>query len=167
MAHLCLADSLLFEGTNFTRHETINRLLADPSYAPAVLYPGKQAVNLSLLPPAERRRAFPHGRRPLFFVIDGTWRTARKMRRLSVNLNGLPSFVLTPRRPSGFQIRKQPRPECLSTLEAIHELLDLFPQNPGREHDHLLEVFNGMVQTQIDFQDKHGRCATRGLRARE
>ena len=169
MAHLCLENSWLLEGTDFSEHEKVNELLADPSLYPVVLYPGPIATDLSLLSPGARAGLFPSGKRPLVFVIDGTWRNARKMRRLSRNLKDLPQWSFSPRRPSQFRVRKQPRMECLSTIEAIHEVIELFDggasrADAGRPHDNLLDVFNSMVEMQVLFEEKNGGPAVRGTR---
>ena len=49
MAHLGLANSLWYEGVDFSQHPQVNREIADPANAPMLLYPGRQAVNLSKL----------------------------------------------------------------------------------------------------------------------
>ena len=144
---------------------------ADPAIYPVVLYPGPDAINLSMLSPDARADLFPTNKRLLMFVIDGTWRNARKMRRLSCNLKQLPQVCFTPQKPSAFLVRKQPRIECLSTIEAIHEVIDLLNgSTPGveadRPQDNLLHVFHSMVRTQVFFESKNGGLAVRGMRNR-
>ena len=158
MAHLGLSNSLLFEGSDFSDHEGVNSLLADPGNFPLVLYPDPEA-----LPVQEALAGLPEGKQPVIFLFDGTWRSAPQMRRLSRNLLGLPTVKLQPARPSGFlEVRPQPRAECLSTLEAIHAVLDrLWVQEPaaGRPHDNLLVVFERMVAIQMSYLARadHGR----------
>lgn len=98
-------------------------------------------------------------------VIDGTWATARKMMRLSVNINRLPRVCFTPPTPSNFRIRKQPKVECYSTIEAIHHTIELMGGCGGgiapmasdgdawaaRAHDILLDVFDQMINRQIEL----------------
>lgn len=158
MAHLSLTNSLLFEGTDFTHHDGVNAVLSDPKLHPVVLYPSKDSVPLGEYP-------FPPDREPVVFVVDGTWRTAVRMRRESTNLHGLPYVSLAPTDPSGFLVRKQPRPECLSTIEAIHAAIDTFA-TPGepRPQRSLLEVFHWMVQSQYEFTPVASAIATRGVR---
>src|SRR5688500_6360293 len=54
MAHLCVLNSDLFVGTDFTEHEGVNALLSDPNNYPVVLYPGSKAINLSSVEPVDR-----------------------------------------------------------------------------------------------------------------
>jgi DTW domain-containing protein len=165
MAHLCLKNSTLVRGVDFSKNETVNRILEDPNVYPVVLYPGPTAVNLSQIPAAARPRLFPSGKRLVIFVIDGTWSTARKMRRYSQNLHSLPYLSLTPRTPSQFRVRKQPKPHCLSTLEAIHELIELLaPPNLARPHDNLIEVFQYMVNQQLTYGKLNQKREIRGHR---
>jgi DTW domain-containing protein YfiP len=50
-------------------------------------------------------------------------------------------------------VRKQPAPEFLSTIEAIHQTIDLFAEGGSREHDNLLTVFDQMVEFQLRFTE--------------
>ena len=92
----------------------------------------------------------------MVFVIDGTWATARKTMRLSQNLHALPRVCFTPPARSNFQVRKQPKAECYSTIEAVHHTIELLGPAAGfdllaRKHDSLLRVFSVMVNRQIAF----------------
>lgn len=164
MAHLGLSNSRLYEGKDFTEHEAVNRLIADPARYCVVLTPGERAINLTDHAPETRAALFPPSRQLTVFLIDGTWNQANKIKKLSHNLEPLPQVCFTPRAPSQFLVRKQPRAHCYSTIEAIHEFIDLVETPPAREHDNLLRVFQAMVNQQIDFEVKHGRRATRGER---
>lgn len=115
-----------------------------------MLYPGPQSANLSLMSADQKTSINPSEKKLTIFVIDGTWHTAKKMVNVSENLRQMPRICFTPDKPSAFRVRKQPRPECYSTIEAIHQTIDLLsPQN--RKHDHLLYVFNKMVARQIEL----------------
>ncbi len=151
MAHLALRGSVLVEGTDFSANDQVNALLEDPDHCPALLYPGPQAIDLADASPQDLERVFPAGKRPLIFVLDGTWSTARKMRR---NLHDLPQVCFTPVRPSRFRVRRQPAPQCLSTLEAIHHTIELLGPPADRRHDGLLHVFDRMVEAQLHFQSQ-------------
>ena len=164
MAHLCLTNSRLYEGTDFTGHEKVNEIIADPTRHCVVMTPGEYSLNLSDHTPAQRIALFPMARQLTVFLIDGTWNQANKIKKLSQNLKPLPQVCFTPRAPSQFLVRKQPKAYCYSTIEAIHEFLDLVEQPAQREHDNLLHVFQAMVNQQIEFEVKHGRKATRGER---
>lgn len=172
MSHLILKNSLLIEGDSFEFHELVNNLISDPSYDPLVLYPGAEAVDLSKVAKSEvasRFRGTPE-RRLLIFVIDGTWATARRTMRLSSNLAKLPRVCFSSARVSQFKVRKQPAPHCLSTIEAIHETIEFVGPSQGfdvstRRHDHLLEVFNSMVERQSRFVPTRERFSREAPRA--
>lgn len=159
MAHLCLANSLLIKGEDFSDDERVNSLINDPQNHCLMLYPGNNAIDLSdPNAPSLDERVFPDRKKTVLFVIDGTWRTARKTVRLSQNLRKLPTICFTPKSPSRFRVRRQPAPGCYSTIEAIHHILDLLwePQNEDSRvppHDLLLATFDRMVAQQLKFTE--------------
>ena len=86
-------------------------------------------------------------------MVDGTWPLAGKILRLSENLRALPTVGFTPRQPSSFKFKKQPRAEYLSTLESIQLLLEL-GQEQGieivdRNIEQLPKIFDHLVKIQL------------------
>ncbi len=150
MAHLCLKNSRLIVGHDFTQNESVNQILDDSSLHSVMLYPGIQSENLSLMTEEEKGKLTPPQKKLAIFVIDGTWNTARKTVYHSQNLKKIPRICFTPSKPSNFRIRKQPRAECYSTIEAIHQTIDLLSPN-NKEHNHLLFVFEKMVTRQLEL----------------
>jgi DTW domain-containing protein YfiP len=161
MSHLCLENSHLLMGQDYSENRVINDILQDPQKQSVILYPGLNSLNLTEMTSGERSELFLPNKDLCVFVIDGTWNTARKMLRLSHNLHGLPRVSFVPSRPSNFQVRKQPREGCYSTIEAIHETIELLGPGRGyhvasRQHDNLLEVFDGLVRHQLQhIQQAH------------
>lgn len=156
MAHLCLKNSHLIEGQDFSNNELVRSLLEDSEYHSMVLYPGLNSKNMSVMTSTEIQSLVPAGKKLQIFVIDGTWNTARKMIRLSQNLAKLPRICFEPKRPSNFRLRKQPRPSCVSTIEAIHECIEYLGESQKlpmheRRHDHLLDVFTRMIDRQYEI----------------
>lgn len=153
MSHLCLAGSHLIKGINYTHNDELNVLIADPEYHTVILYPGQRSVNITELSNDEREAKFLTDKKLRILVIDGTWATARKMLNQSENLKKLPRICFSPAKPSNFRVRKQPKDFCYSTIEAIHHTIDLFHGDSviPRQHDHLLEVFDTMVEKQLSF----------------
>ncbi len=156
MSHLCLQNSEMIVGQDYTDNRRVNQIIESPEFETAVLYPGVRSQNLSKLQPEDRALLFSPDNTPVIFVIDGTWATARKTMHLSQNLKLLPRIGFTPPHKSKFQVRKQPGVECFSTIEAIHHLIELLGSRPGydvsqKEHDHLLFVFRKMVERQLRF----------------
>lgn len=114
----------------------------------ALLYPSPSARPLAALPAAERPRHLA--------VIDGTWFMAKKIYDAHAWLRALPQVRLEPARPSAYRIRREPRRECVATLEAIVEALRLLePETAGL--DGLLAVFATMITRQARFLP--GGCA--------
>lgn len=164
LTHLCLSKSRIISGVGFDENEEVRELIEDPANFPVLLYPGREAVNLS--PPAAapagaenplaRFRSDLGGRTLTVFLLDATWALGRKMLRLSPRLQALPRIMFTPSAPSRYIIKQQPHPSCLSTLEATHELL-LALQKAGLDEyplpDQLLSLFQRM-------QDYQLRCAS-------
>jgi DTW domain-containing protein len=156
MSHLCLQGSYLIKGQDYTHNVLVNELLQEDEYHSVMLYPGPTSQNISTLQETEKENLFPKNKKLRIFVIDGTWATARKMTRQSENLKNLPRFCFSPTKPSNFRVRKQPKPNCYSTIEAIHHTIELLGRSRNfnveeRTHDQLLSAFNYMVERQLDF----------------
>lgn len=156
MSHLSLKGSHLIKGQDYSDDSLVNQLIAETDYHSVILYPGLQSKNLSKISESEKSNLFPKDKKLRIFVIDGTWATARKMIRQSTNLKTLPRICFSPEKPSTFRVRKQPDDNCYSTIEAIHQTIELVGPTQGfhltdRIHDRLLNVFGFMVQRQLDF----------------
>jgi len=120
ITHLSLPSSEVHVGIDFRRHKRVNRLIDDPLNDCRLLYPGPDTQNLSC---GEYR---PHPeQRPVFFMIDSTWACARTVLRSSDNVRLLPRVGFDVTVMSGFAIKRQPRPQCLATIEAAHRCLTL------------------------------------------
>jgi DTW domain-containing protein YfiP len=151
LTHLCLPNSELHMGTGFDADEAVQALIADSRNQCVLLYPGADARNLSH---GDLTAADLGGRRLVVFLLDATWSLARKVLRLSPSLQRLPRIMFTPTAPSRYIIKQQPQAGCLSTLEAVHELLlvlekqglDRYPQSTQ-----LLEVFDRLQRIQMEY----------------
>jgi DTW domain-containing protein YfiP len=162
LSHRCLENSWLLPGYDYSTDEKVNSLIEDPRFHCVVLYPGEGSVNLSSLPSSERSSLFPAGKELVVFVIDGTWITARKTMQRSRNLALLPRISFLPTSPSRFRVRKQPKPECYSTLEAIHQTIELLGESRGfdlgsRRHDGLLRVFDHVIEQRLELAETRQR----------
>jgi hypothetical protein len=108
----------------------------------ALLYPAAGAPALGALPAAERPRHL--------VVLDGTWSHAKKMYDAHGWLRALPHVGLVPRLPSRYRIRRQPKRDCLATLEAIVCALRILePETTGLER--LLGCFAAMIDRQAAY----------------
>jgi len=110
MVHLRLRNSLLIEGVDFSEDARVNREFHAPMTFPVLLYPGKDSIDLSAQPADERFTLAPGGKTLVVFVLDGTWKSVRKMIRLSRNVASLPVIRFMPPVASNYRIRRQPNP---------------------------------------------------------
>lgn len=105
-----------------------------------LLYPSADAIDIGLLPPEDRPTDI--------VVIDGTWSHAHRIYRDNPWIQALPHVKITPAEESRYRIRKEPRSECLSTLEAVVTALRVAePELRGTEM--LLSAFDRMIDAQI------------------
>ncbi|MBA4386806.1 MAG: hypothetical protein C0404_02425 [Verrucomicrobia bacterium] len=150
---IALSTAELFVGVDFSEHAGLNAVLKDPKISPWLLYPGPDAINLSSGSPL----VLPPGCELLVVILDGTWPEARKMLRLSSNLRPLPRMAFTPGSPSRFSIKRQPYSWCLSTIEAVYELLGVLGssgyESVGEARGSLLEILADLVNWQASYQE--------------
>lgn len=78
-------------------------------------------------------------------VLDGTWSQAKALWWRNPWLLKLRRAVLTPSKPSLYrELRKEPRRECLSTIESIAESLQALGE-PREVSDGLRQVFQSLL----------------------
>lgn len=108
----------------------------------AVLYP---APNARLVHELTETQIPEH-----LVVIDGTWHHARCVYRDSQWLQGLPAVCIQPKAPSRYRIRREPKAQYVSTLEATLEALSAFePELKGQSQ--LLDAFDSMIERQVSL----------------
>ncbi len=165
IAHLCVSNSILIEGNGFKfdQDPKIQHFTRSDPYHAVILYPGREAVNLSQISQAAARTHFPRDKKLVVFVIDGTWALAKKMIQRSEILRSLPQISFTPEHASSYRIRVEPAFHCVSTVEAVHQILGKL-EGTRPEHANLLGVFDQMVEVQIDYEAKFGSPKTREKR---
>ena len=166
LTHLCLADSELHVGESFDDHATVQALINDPKNHPVLLYPGRDSLDLSEAGSVGQGaksqtdyssselsalRSTLEQRRLVVFLLDATWRLVRPMLRTSPSLQRLPRIMFSSAAPSRYVIKHQPEPGCLSTLEAVHELLTVLDR-AGLDHYAQPEQLLGLFQRMQDFQ---------------
>jgi DTW domain-containing protein len=158
MASRSLHGSCVVVGTHVETHPTVARALADPERRPVLLWPGPAALDLATSPPTG----------PLtLFVVDGTWSLAKKLIKLNPAIAALPRYKLSPSAPSEYRIRREPRAECLSTIEALANALGVLEGDP-EPYRALLTPFRAMVDAQLAYMTtgRQPRFLSRSKRAR-
>ena len=155
MAKLSIENSYLFVDQDFSQNSLVNELLKNDDHSHYMLYPSPTAQSLDSC--FEEIITNPN-KRPLFWVLDAKWKDVPKMIRLSSNIQKIPLVKFAPLVSSQFIIRKQPNSHCLSTIESIHLVIDSYCKKFNvsfQKHQGLLNVFNHLVQQQIEFAKTH------------
>lgn len=150
MAHLQLSNSEIIVGVDFTNNNRVNQILAESEGSSFLLYPGMDTFNLSVQGNDETQEFL--GKASTLFLIDGTWPCARKMLKLSNNLNKLPRVSFDNEIQSKFIIKQQPEPLCLSTIESVHTVIDLLKEKGVENCDtsEFLIPFEKMIEYQVE-----------------
>jgi DTW domain-containing protein len=135
------------------------------SASPPVALPPGAGLLYPCAPDQELSTLAPEDQPQHLVVIDGTWAQAHRIFRANPWVAALPRYRLSPDRGSNYRIRKEPRQECLSTVETVVAALRIL--EPGLEGtDALLTAFDAMIDAQITAAaEGPGRPA--GKRARK
>ena len=139
MAHLCLPQSSLHVGVRWDDSDVLRRACSDPERPPILLYPGPDARDILEDPPEA----------PVtLIVVDGTWSHARTIVRDNPELADVPRYAFNAPEPSNYRIRREPREEYVSTIEALMHVLGAIEGDPER-FSALMKPMNAMVDAQI------------------
>lgn len=149
MTRLQLKNSEIIVGIDFTNNKRVNHILANKNATSYLLYPGKDNFNLSTRKDSEIKSFM--GNNPHIFILDATWPCARKMLKLSTNLQNLERISFDNKIKSKFIIKQQPNALCLSTIESVHTVLNLLKQANQEQYNttNFLLPFEKMIQHQI------------------
>lgn len=155
--HLILTNSEIIVDVGFDQNKRFEEILADEKFQSVILYPGDESVDLST---SDAKVKF--GNKPLqFIVIDGTWPCAKKMMKLTTKLHHLPRVSFHTPRISQFQVKHQPMPGCLSTVESIHQVLlelnGIGLEKTNGSEENLMTVFRKTVDQQIQLANDPSR----------
>jgi len=151
MTKLQLENSEIIVGVDFTHNKRVNEILTNANNSSFLLYPGKDNFNLSTRKSSEMN-AFM-GNHPHLFILDGTWPCARKMLKLSTNLQQLQRVSFDNEITSKFIIKQQPQPLCLSTIESVYTVLNLLKEGDLEQCDtkDFLIPFEKMIAFQVEY----------------
>ncbi len=151
MTKLQLENSEIIVGVDFTNNESVNEILANENTCSFLLYPGKDNFNLSIRKSSEIISFM--GDNPTIFILDGTWPCARKMLKLSKNLQKLKRVSFDNKIKSKFIIKQQLDSLCLSTIESVYTVLNLLKEGGLEQCDTkgFLMPFEKMIEYQIEY----------------
>ncbi|WP_339726729.1 tRNA-uridine aminocarboxypropyltransferase [Maribacter stanieri] len=150
MTKLQLKNSEIIVGVNFTNNNRVNEILTKEKNS-FLLYPGKDNFNLSIRESSEINSFM--GTNPHIFILDGTWPCARKMLKLSKNLQNLKRVSFDNKIKSKFIIKQQPNSLCLSTIESVYTVLNLLKEGDLEqcETKDFLIPFEKMIEHQLEY----------------
>lgn len=139
-------------------------ILNAPGWYPVVVFPAEHALPERTV--LDSVLSVPEGKRPLFILLDGSWREARKMFRKSPYLDRFPVLSVTPEQVSAYQVRKAVRKHQLATAEVASCVLDGFgePAN-ARLLRAWFDVFSFRYQQGVTRQNRGDASAERRLQA--
>jgi len=151
MTKLQLENSEIIVGVDFTNNKRVNEILNKENSSSFLLYPGNDTFNLSISRSSEINSFM--GNNPHIFILDGTWPCARKMLKLSKNLQQLKKVSFDNKLKSKFIIKQQPEPLCLSTIESVYTVLDLLKEGDLERCDtkDFLLPFEKMIEYQVEY----------------
>ncbi|WP_037411220.1 tRNA-uridine aminocarboxypropyltransferase [Shewanella fidelis] len=104
----------------WSRNEPNRKMLSiinDPQYQPFVIFPAEYAVDGQAVFNKVNASDCIDGKKPLFVILDGSWREAIKMFRKSDYLHHLPLFSFSPETTASYALRKGARDFQLGTAE--------------------------------------------------
>lgn len=152
IAHAGLLDSEIIVGIDFTKNERLCALLSDPQYFPVLLYPSEDAWTAK----KEGFKETVGERKILAIIIDSTWFCSKKMIRFSRNLLELPKLSFYGSYSSIFTFKREPHPECVSTIETCYYLIkelrenEIASSNISQEKlESLMDAFKAMIKFQL------------------
>ncbi len=151
MTNLQLENSEIIVGVDFTNNNRVNEILTKENICSFLLYPGKDNFNLSVRKSSEINSFM--GNSPYIFILDGTWPCARKMLKLSKNLQKLKRVSFDNKIKSKFIIKQQPESLCLSTIESVYTVLNLLKKGDLEqcETKDFLIPFEKMIEYQLEY----------------
>ncbi len=153
LTRIALENAELHCGFRFGAHPRVREVVAAPRTA--LLYPGTDAV------PVATRSANPPD---LLVVIDGTWKQSEKMLEANPAIAALPRLSIEDEGGSGYlDLRRDPAPHCLSTLEAVAHALGALEGDPA-PFAPMRSAFRLMVERQLACS-RDGRRNPRHRRA--
>jgi hypothetical protein len=169
-----IPDTFAFLWSRTENNIALQAVLDDPQWFPMVVFPQEYAQQTRKV--FTNEVSYPEGKRPLFIMLDGSWREAKKMFRKSAYLDGYPmvSFnakdlqssencntntVTNNHSPVGidsrYTVRKTLLEHQFSTAEVAARVLDMQGENDNAQLlDLWFDVFNFQYQKSVCQRNK-------------
>ncbi len=171
LAHICLADSEILQGLEFSENARLRELLGDEKFLPVLMYPGNDAwsvndENFVKLLSSENREKNQNEKNCesreqkilMPIIIDATWFCSRKIIEHNEFLLALPKLSFAQNYSSIFTFKHEPRPECVSTIETCYYLIKelqaakIVAQSVNPEP--LMAIFKKLISDQLRAENE-------------
>lgn len=117
----CIPDTSAYIWSRTEPDPEMLTRLANPAYQPYIVFPAQYAEPSRVV---SSPKPHPSGKRPLFVIIDGTWREAKKIFRKSPWLDRFPVLSIQPEALSRYQVRDAHGENQLATAEVAAHVLE-------------------------------------------
>lgn len=133
-----IQDSRVFKWSRTDPDPDFMNALSDQAYAPCIVFPSGDSHQERMV----ESTAFA-GKTPAFIILDGTWRQARRMFRLSRYLDHLPVIEPSSGAVSRYQLRQSAEEHHLCTAEVAAAILrEVDDYNSADVLDAYFDLFN-------------------------
>ena len=153
LSHLCLKDSEVIVGLDFSKNQRFQQLMADPQYFPVLMYPGPDAIT-----PGSIIQKISPQKKLLLIILDATWFCAKKMIEHNQFLLELPRLSFEGSYHSIFTFKREPSPEYISTIECcyyiIKELQAAAFVDKALDPEPLMNIFKAMIKLQLTAENE-------------
>lgn len=161
LSHLCLKDSEVIVGLDFTKNARFQELLAAPDYFSALMYPGEDAITAKTITQKLKEvgatTSAPQ-KKLLLIILDATWFCARKMIEHNPFLLQLPKLSFEGSYRSIFTFKREPSPECISTIECCYYIIKEFQAvgfvDKKLDPEPLMNIFKAMIKLQLTAENE-------------
>ena len=152
LSHLCLKDSEVIVGLDFSKNQRFQQLLTDQNYYPVLMYPGSDAITAKTVTNHAPQKKL------LLIILDATWFCAKKMIEHNPFLLELPKLSFEGSYRSIFTFKREPSPECISTIECCYYIIKEF-QSAGfvdktLDPEPLMNIFKAMIKLQLTAENE-------------
>jgi DTW domain-containing protein YfiP len=127
-----IQDNYAFRWDRVSPEADLLELLANPKYAPILVFPHQYAEQDRCIHKPLDLKTVQQGIKPLFVILDGTWREAKKMFK-SPTLAHLPLLSIEPQQASSYQLREAAHSHQLCSAEVAIEVLKLADDNQAAQ----------------------------------
>lgn len=151
LSHICLKDSEIIVGLDFSQNKRLQELLNDKQYLPVIMYPGSDASTVKEIKPGPEKKL-------LIIILDATWFCSKKMIEHNPFLLELPKLSFYGSYTSIFTFKHEPSPECVSTIECcyymIKELQSVNLVSKALDPEPLMNIFKAMIRLQLTAENE-------------